>query len=106
VDGDVALPPAGGAGLLVVTGTLDMRGSAEFKGLILVLGQGEVLRNGGGGGTTLGSLVIAKFGATGDFLAPSFDSNGSGTSDVKYDSKWVENALTRLGPRVVGVSEY
>lgn len=106
VDGDASLPPDGGAGLLVVTGTLDMRGSAEFKGLILVLGGGEVLRNGGGNGTTLGSIVVAKFGTTGGFLPPKFDSNGGGTSDVKYDSKWVENALTRLGPRVVGVSEY
>jgi hypothetical protein len=106
VDGNAALPPAGGAGLLIVTGTLDMRGSAEFKGLILVLGKGEVIRNGGGNGTTLGSIVVAKFDATGGFLAPTFDSNGSGTSDVKYDSKWVEAALTRLGPRVVAVSEY
>jgi hypothetical protein len=107
VDGDAALKcPAGGAGLLVVTGTLDMKGCAEFKGLMLVLGKGEVLRNGGGNGTTLGSIVVAKFGATGNFLAPFFDSNGSGTSDVKYDSKWVETALTRLGPRVVGVSDY
>jgi hypothetical protein len=106
VDGDAALPPAGGAGLLIVTGTLDMRGSAEFKGIILVLGKGEVLRNGGGGGTTLGSIVVAKFGATGEFLAPTFDSNGSGNSDIKFDSKWVEAALTRVGPRVVGVSEY
>ena len=106
VDGDAALPPAGGAGLLVVTGTLDMRGSADYKGLILVLGRGEVIRNGGGNGVTLGSIVVAKFGDTGNFLAPTFDSNGSGTSDVKYDSKWVETALMRLGPRVVGVSEY
>jgi hypothetical protein len=106
VDGDAALSPAGGAGLLVVTGTLDMRGSADFKGLILVLGAGQVLRNGGGNGTTLGSIVVAKFDSTGGFLAPTFDSNGGGTSDVKYDSKWVENALMRTGPRVVGISEY
>jgi hypothetical protein len=106
VDGDAALPPAGGAGLLIVTGTLDMRGSAEFKGLILVLGKGEVLRNGGGNGVTLGSLVVAKFDSTGDFLAPTFNSNGGGTSDVKYDSIWVEKALRSAGPRVMGVSEY
>jgi hypothetical protein len=106
VDGDAALPPEGGAGLLVVTGTLDMRGCADFKGLVLVLGGGEVLRNGGGNGVTYGSIVVAKFGNTGDFLTPTFNSNGSGTSDVKYDSRWVERALTRLGPRVVGVSEY
>jgi len=106
VDGDAALPPAGGAGLLIVTGTLDMRGSAEFKGLILVLGKGEVLRNGGGNGVTLGSIVVAKFDSTGDFLAPTFNSNGGGTSDVKYDSVWVEKALKSAGPRVMGVSEY
>ena len=106
MDGDAALPPEGGAGLLVVTGTLDMRGCADFKGLVLVLGGGEVLRNGGGNGATYGSIVVAKFGDTGGFQTPVFNSNGSGTSDVKYDSKWVEKALTRLGPRVVGVSEY
>ena len=39
-------------------------------------------------------------------FGPSFDSNGGGTSDVKYDSRWVGAALTRLGPSVVGVSEY
>ncbi|MBA2340250.1 MAG: hypothetical protein H0V88_07630 [Pyrinomonadaceae bacterium] len=105
VDGNAALPPGGGAGLLVVTGTLDMRGNADFKGLILVLGTGELLRDGGGNGTTLGSIVVAKFGATGDFLASSFNSNGGGTADVKYDSKWVERALSTTAPRVMGVSE-
>ena len=106
VDGDAALPPAGGAGLLIVTGTLDMRGSAEFRGLILVLGDGVVLRKGGCNGTTLGSIVVATFGSTWDYLAPTFDSNGGGTSDVKYDSKWVSSALASSGPRVVAVSEY
>src|SRR6185295_10131002 len=37
VDGDATLPPAGGAGLLVVTGGLTMDGNAAFKGLVLVL---------------------------------------------------------------------
>ncbi|MFN2455160.1 MAG: hypothetical protein ABR577_13155 [Pyrinomonadaceae bacterium] len=110
VDGDAVLPPTGGAGLLVVTGTLDMRGSANFKGLILVLGGGTVLRDGGGNGTTLGSIVVAKFdttpGATGGFLGPTFNSNGGGTSDVFYDSSWVQKALSSGSPRVLGVSEY
>ncbi|HYJ45599.1 MAG TPA: hypothetical protein VEV81_03225, partial [Pyrinomonadaceae bacterium] len=46
VDGDTDLPPGGGAGLLVVTGTLTLRGSSEFHGLILVLGGGQLLRDG------------------------------------------------------------
>jgi hypothetical protein len=105
VDGDAVLPPGGGAGMLIVTGTLDMRGNADFKGLILVLGAGSVLRNGGGNGTTLGAIFVAHFDATGDFLAPSFDSNGGGTSDVFYDSKWVDRALATAGPSVRGIIE-
>ena len=106
VDGDCALPPGGGAGLLVVTGVLDLRGSADFKGVILALGAGQVLRNGGGSDTTLGALDIASFGPTGDFLQPSFNSNGSGASQLDYDSKWVDRALASVGPGVKAVSEY
>jgi hypothetical protein len=106
VDGDCALPPSGGVGLLVVTGVLDLRGSADFKGLILVLGSGQVLRNGGGSDSTLGAIDIARFGPTGDFLSPSFDSNGSGASQLDYDSKWLDRALSLAGPSVRAVSEY
>ncbi|OLE53546.1 MAG: hypothetical protein AUG51_12765 [Acidobacteria bacterium 13_1_20CM_3_53_8] len=106
VDGDVDLQSGGGAGLLVVTGTLYMRGSADFKGLILVLGGGQLIRDGGGNGQTYGSIVIAKFDSTGGFLAPTFNSNGSGTADLFFDSDWVRKALAGTGPRVMGVSEY
>lgn len=106
VDGDVDLPPQGGAGLLVVTGTLTMNGGSAFNGVILVLGTGQLIRNGGGNGNTLGSIVVASFGSTGGFLAPTFNSNGSGTSNVSFDSDWTRKALTDAGPRVLGVSEY
>jgi len=107
VDGDVDLPPAGGAGLLVVTGTLTLRGSSDFKGLILVLGGGVLLRDGGGNGNSLGGVAVARFDATtGDFLAPGFNSNGSGNSSIKYDSEWIRKALNTGGPVVLGISEY
>jgi hypothetical protein len=106
VDGNAALPPGGGAGMLVVTGILDMRGNADFKGVILVLGTGQVLRDGGGNGVTLGAMFVASFGSSGDFTAPSFNSNGSGTADIFYDSKWVEKALMTSAPSVRGLSEY
>ena len=106
VDGNCALPPGGGAGLLVVTGVLDMTGSADFKGVVLVLGSGQVLRNGGGSDSTLGAIALASFGPTGNFLPPSFDSNGTGASQLDYDSKWLEKALASAGPSVRGVSEY
>jgi hypothetical protein len=106
VDGDCTLPPAGGAGLLVVTGNLIADGNAPYRGLVLVLGGGQLLRNGGGNGESLGSFVVARFNNTGDFLAPSFNSNGSGTSGITYDSDWVRRAMASPGPRVMAVGEF
>lgn len=105
-DGSVEIGPGlAGTGLLIVTGTLTMKGNCEFYGLILVLGEGELIRNGGGNGATLGAIVVAKYDSTG-FLAPTFDTSGGGTSDIKYDSEWVRRALTTPGPVVLGVSEH
>jgi Tfp pilus assembly protein PilX len=106
VDGDYTLPPAGGAGLLVVTGTLTMNGNADYKGLILVLGEGHVERKGGGGDTSLLSMAVAHFGSSGGFLAPTFNVSGGGTSTMRYDSEWVKKALRSMGPGVLGISEY
>jgi len=83
-----------------------MRGSADFAGVILVLGGGQLIRNGGGNGGSLGAAFVARFGATGDFLAPTFDSNGSGNSSIAYDSDWVAEALSTPGPRVLALSEF
>jgi hypothetical protein len=83
-----------------------MRGSSEFKGVVLVLGTGILLRDGGGNGNSLGSIVVASYGSTGNFLAPTFNSNGGGNSSVSFDSDWTRRALLGTGPRVLGVSEY
>lgn len=106
VDGDYTLPPAGGAGLLVVTGTLTMNGNADYKGLILVLGGGTVSRQGGGGDLSLCAMAVARFGSSGGFLAPTFNVSGGGNSTIRYDSDWVRKALKSMGPGVLGVSEY
>jgi Tfp pilus assembly protein PilX len=106
VDGDYTLPPAGGAGLLVVTGTLTMNGNSDYKGLILVLGGGTVSRQGGGGDLSLCAMAVAKFGSSPGFLAPSFTVSGGGSSTIRYDSDWVRKALKSMGPGVLGVSEY
>lgn len=107
VDGDVDLPPGGGRGMLVVTGTLTLHGSSDFKGLVLVLGRGKVVRNGGGGDTSLGAIAVARFdAASGGFLNPYFDSNGGGNSAIRFDSEWVRRGLGTTGPIVLGISEY
>ena len=106
VDGDVSLPSAGGKGLLVVTGTLSMNGSQTFDGLVLVLGGGVLDRSGGGNGSSGGAFVVARFNSTGDFLAPSFTSSGSGTSTLQLDRNKVKTALRLGGIPVLSVSEY
>jgi len=106
VDGDCNLD--GGAGLLIVTGTLTMNGNPSFDGLILVLGGGNVIRDGGGNGNIYGSMTVAHFDPvnSGPFLSPAFNTNGGGNSTMQYDSDAVRKALNVAGPRVWGVREY
>jgi hypothetical protein len=105
VDGDCSLD--GGAGLLIVTGNLLMNGNPSFNGLILVLGNGSVNRDGGGNGNIYGAMVVADFGASsGGFQAPVFNTNGGGNSTMQYDSNAINKALNISGPRVLGVHEY
>ena len=106
LDGDGVLPPAGGAGLMIVTGAYIPNGSATYEGLILVLGSGQLIRTGGGNGNTFGSILVARFGNSGDFLAPTFNSSGSGTSLIQYDSELIRRAVASPGPRVLAVGEF
>ncbi|HEX9423119.1 MAG TPA: pilus assembly PilX N-terminal domain-containing protein [Pyrinomonadaceae bacterium] len=105
VKGDCNLD--GGAGLLIVTGTLYFNGPGpNFNGIILVLGQGRLLKQGGGNRDILGSIMIARFGATGGFLAPTFDyGDGAGTSNLQYDSRNVSDATIMPGAIVLGIAE-
>jgi hypothetical protein len=95
----------GGSGLLVITGNLEIKGNNAFSGIILVLGTGSVKRKGGGGGDTYGSWLVARFNATGDFLAPTFDVSGGGGSKFRYSSEWQKKANALAGIGVLGISE-
>jgi hypothetical protein len=87
---------------------LVLDGNPDFDGVILVLGGGSVLRNGGGNGNIYGAMVVAKFdvNGTGDFTAPTFNTNGGGNATMQYDSSAVKRALDLSGPLVWGVHEY
>jgi Tfp pilus assembly protein PilX len=106
IDGDLEMNGGTyGAGLLIVTGTLTQHGSSGFKGVVLVLGQGKVVRD--GTPDSLGALIVAKFdrnGTTG-FEGPYIDSQGGGNALVGYDSQWVKKALTTGGATVLGIIE-
>lgn len=104
VDGDCTLLT--GSGFLVVTGTLTMRGNTDFRGIILVLGEGRLIRDGGGNGDIWGGITIAAFGRTaGGFTAPTFITNGGGNSNVQYDSSAVKMGMGS-GTNVSGVREF
>jgi len=104
VDGDCTLE--GGSGFLVVTGTLTLKGNPSFKGAILVLGTGVLIRNGGGNGDIYGGITVAAFGRnSGNFTKPTFQTNGGGNSTIQYDSAALKNAIGS-GQNVSGIREF
>lgn len=113
VNGNATLD--GGAGLMIVTGNLVLNGNPSFNGVILVLGEGTVNRDGGGNGNIYGSMYVAKFarswpasenGLSHPFLSPTFHTDGGGTSNLEYNSEWVQKAKDALGDIVRDVREY
>ncbi|MGI8919744.1 MAG: hypothetical protein ACR2H6_14215 [Pyrinomonadaceae bacterium] len=105
----------GGAGLLIVTGNLVMNGNPNFNGIILVLGNGYMERDGAGNGNVLGTTYVAKFarswpagenGQPHPFLAPSFITKGDGNSDLRFDSPSVQTGRNVLGTIVRDVREF
>jgi hypothetical protein len=112
VDGDLIIGPGepSGQGLLIVTGNLTLKGDFQWNGIILVLGQGNVIREGGGHGDIFGALFIAKFNKTGAdtdlFQSPTVNTNGGGSSNIQYSSTYVDMAKAVGGHAVKGVREY
>ena len=112
MDGDLTLSAGNpsGQGTLIVTGNLTLDGNFQWNGVIMVLGTGNVLRNGGGHGDIFGAMYVAKFAKTGlnsdVFQAPTFNTNGGGTSNIQYSSNAVDMAKAVGGHTVKGVREY
>lgn len=115
-DGNCELGPIAGGGILFVTGTLTLRGNFSFNGLIVVTGQGGVIRSGGGNGTIQGNIVIAPYvnspiagnlspATNAGFLAPQYNTSGGGNSTITYNSNNQLNGLTAISNMVLGVVE-
>ena len=120
VDGNVS--GISGAGLLVVTGDLNVRGNFSWDGEILVVGTGGFNANGGGNGQINGGMFIAHtadFNSQGTglnmltdlgqpaFSAPLFNWNGGGTNYMQWDSCWasVMNTNNSTGFHVLSFRE-
>ncbi|HSK73876.1 MAG TPA: hypothetical protein VK892_19415 [Pyrinomonadaceae bacterium] len=107
VNGDVSFTGSGG-GILVVTGKLTLNGNFNFNGLIIVTGSDGIDRQGGGGGTLQGNVVIAPYNPNdlaAGFLAPKYDLSGGGNSDITYNSNSVQDGLVGVSNFVRGVAE-
>jgi hypothetical protein len=103
INGNVNL--GGGAGVLVVTGTLTINGAMQWDGLILVIGQGSIVIGGGGDGQIFGEVFVAQTNGPGPAYAqlatlgsPSFQWNGGGKATMNYNSCWanIGNSLHYL----------
>lgn len=125
-DGNIEVSPnttGPGGGILVVTGSLTIRGGWTFNGLIIVTGPDGLLRSGGGGGDAeiTGNVVVAPYvnsrivdrvvnGApvddpAGIFLAPHYNMDGGGNSNLQFNSASLQAGLTAISNFVLGVME-
>lgn len=100
-DGNFDVGPGGPKnGVLIVTGELVIRGSSEWSGLILAVGEGSLRFSGAGNGYTIGSMIIADIagpdgiygngddctGGDNGFGVAVYDERGGGNSGSTYCS--------------------
>ena len=95
VYGDYSMGPTTGYGILVVTGTLTISGDYGWNGLILVIGSGASIMNGGGHGEIDGAIFVANT-ASGTLSSPSASWNGGGGNGVRYNHCWADDMLSKI----------
>ena len=107
IEGDLVIGPGQHlTGMLVVTGSLEINGSSSFAGVILVIGEGSLLRNGGGSGVLSGSTIVADIAganniygdaddcqpvppSTDPFGDSHYEVNGGGNTDIDYCTRFL-----------------
>src|SRR3984893_14792026 len=125
VNGDLSISGSG-AGVLLVTGTLTLHGDFSWDGLILAIGEGAIVKDGGGSATLNGSMFAANLtmgvpgtsgpaaypggglypnlialGANNPPGKPFFGWNGGGSATVQYDSCWTQTVNKSLPYHIV-----
>jgi hypothetical protein len=95
VNGNYTMGPTTGYGILVVTGTLTISGNYNWNGLILVIGAGASVMNGGGNGQVNGSVFVANT-AGGILNPPTADWSGGGGNGIQYDHCWADDMLAKV----------
>jgi hypothetical protein len=101
VYGNYTMGPQTGYGILVVTGTLTINGDYWWDGVILVIGSGASVMNGGGNGQINGSVYVANT-SGGTLSSPVTNWSGGGGNGIQYDHCWA-NMLSKI-PAVPSLS--
>jgi hypothetical protein len=111
VNGDFNMGNSSGAGILIVTGTLEYKGAASFDGLILVVGQGIWYESGGGNGSYNGSVFLANtnshsspYAQLATLGSPQIGWSGGGSATIQHNSSWAD-ALNNMHYTVVASRE-
>ena len=105
VNGDLTLNSFTGYGILVVTGTFNYSGDTNWKGIILVIGQGVVNEF---GSSDLGEIDGAVFVAntTGGNLGPAtYNLASPGGHGIFYNSCWIANVQKPTSYKVLAFHE-
>lgn len=118
IDGNLdarRIPLSGqGMGILFVTGKLTVGGDFDYKGVILVVGEGDFLKRGGGSGEIEGSIIVADidgrdnqpFTADDRWGSPTFKTSGGGTSSITYNSDLASNPMQNDNTtRVIAITQ-
>ncbi|MDX1388462.1 MAG: pilus assembly PilX N-terminal domain-containing protein, partial [Acidobacteriota bacterium] len=77
IDGDWVLDATiNDEGLILITGSVIMHGAADWRGLIMVIGEGQFLRNGAGNGNVVGGVMVADIAGPDNVYGTSDDCTG------------------------------
>ena len=78
-----------GAGIILIEGNLVLNGYPNYKGVILIIGTGQVDISGGGNGVVEGGILLANTttcSTTGELGPTIFEDNGGGNFQINYNS--------------------
>jgi hypothetical protein len=109
INGNAKISNAGGTGILLVTGNLELSGNLNWNGLVLVIGNGNLTLSGGGNKTINGGIYVAttknSSGPLATLGSPNVNYNGGGTSALNYDSCKIAQAVGNQSFRVITYRE-
>ena len=104
-----------GYGLLLVTGNLTYDPDASWKGIVMVVGQGQVTGSKGGTGEFDGALLVARTrDPSGNLLSGSFLGNSSvnfnagssmGGNGIRYSSCWIQKTQPTSSYKILSFHE-